>query len=95
MSDVIVRLTYEHYRVPTIIIPPWLQVKGKPADETLYHYRQGTDLWTPYPRGGKTICYIKLRDGRIVKGEARCSYSDSFSYKTGRDLARKRACEAI
>lgn len=86
------RVTFEHYRLPEWEI--WFSCVGKPADDSLYHYRKGVDGWLVSPRGGKTVCHLVLEDGRKFTGEAVCSLSDAFSYKKGRDLSFERALNA-
>jgi hypothetical protein len=50
----------------------------------------------PHERGGKTICYITHEDKegnplRYAMGEALCSFSDHFCYRTGRIKALGKA----
>lgn len=47
----------------------------------------------PNARGGSTWVLLGFRSGRSVTGVARCSESDNFCYKTGRELAMSRAIE--
>jgi hypothetical protein len=41
-------------------------------------------------KGGITFVTVE-KDGKIYSGKAICSLADQFSYKTGRELAVKRA----
>lgn len=43
------------------------------------------------PRGGITIATVTLPTGETFAGVARCNTSDSFCYRTGRELALDRA----
>ena len=95
------RLIYTHFRVPNLlgVICP---KRGKPTMNDLVHYRRG-EGWAdsatkkprapkPLERGGKTVCEIVDDKGTILAtGEARCSFSDNFSYSMGRLIASGRA----
>lgn len=48
-------------------------------------------LGEPLGKGGITVVYVKLADGRTVFGTARCSEKDNFSRRIGRELALDRA----
>jgi hypothetical protein len=79
------KILFKHYRTTDIE-----HKKGKPKKQWLFHpswFNPGLYL---APRGGKTVCQIIL-----AEGEATCSMSDQFCYKTGRELAFERALEQV
>lgn len=97
-----VKIVFEHYRfneyawsLDQYRRPPR---KGKPDGGYLWRYRRngkGMALGYAGERGGETTCEI-LDDGKFLSiGIATCSMSDNFCYKTGRDLALKRALEKL
>ena len=49
----------------------------------------------PYTRGGRTECVLVLPGGVEFIGESVCCLEDNFSYKTGRELAYKRAVKNL
>jgi len=57
----------------------------------LRRYYRGKSPWTPSGRGGLTHCVCVTSSGLIGIGEAACSLSDAFCYRTGREIARERA----
>lgn len=92
------KVTYKHFRV-------WpanhytAQRTGSPSRHALFHWQRGGDNpeWSerkPYPRGGRTICTIEI-GSQTATGEAACSMSDQFCYRTGRRIARGRAVSAL
>lgn len=79
------KILFKHYRTTDIE-----HKKGKPKKQWLFHpswFNPGLYL---APRGGKTVYQIIL-----AEGEAMCSMSDQFCYKTGRELAFERALEQV
>ena len=78
------KILFKHYRTSDLYA---MSKKGKPKKRWLWPLG-----WcnTPAPRGGKTVCQIIL-----AEGEATCSMSDQFCYKTGRELAFERALEQV
>jgi len=82
------KILFKHYRTNDLYAMP---KKGKPKKCWLWPlswFNKNFD--DPAPRGGKTICQIIL-----AEGEATCSMSDQFCYKTGRELAFERALEQV
>ena len=66
--------------------------RGKPDKDWMF---ERTRIGNPNPRGGKTVCKIDFGGGRYAVGEAVCSMSDNFCYRTGRTLAMARAIELL
>lgn len=88
-------IEFEYYRIPDF----WFvrqNKKGRPHPALLYEYRNGcgfSDLpgnVKPYPKGGKVVCYL-VDENWLTAGMSTCSMSDTFSYKTGKELALLRA----
>ena len=71
-----------------------LPKKGKPPKNHLYAYVRGDGFaltCPPASRGGRVDCTITAPDGKVYMGQAKCSCSDNFCYKTGREIALGRA----
>jgi hypothetical protein len=87
MESNISKIYYKHWRYP--------KFSGVPMDMSRYHRwsRGATKIvrWSPTCKGGKTLCVIRLTDGRHVVGYAFCSKEDNFEYRIGRQIARGRA----
>ncbi len=68
--------------------------KGKPPSNYLYsrHMLNGEEI---LPTGGKTRCFLYLGAGINIVGQATCSMSDNFCYKTGREIAYGRAMKKL
>lgn len=88
-------IEFDYYRIPDF----WFvrqNKKGKPRPALLYEYRNGcgfSDLprnVKPYPKGGKVVCYL-VDENWLTAGMSTCSMSDTFSYKTGKEIALLRA----
>ncbi len=91
------KVTYKHYRIHKA---PWnekMPLKGRPLPEYLAYYptrktrKEQRQRWSPFPKGGKTVCEIVLDDGRTFMGVAHCSMADNFCYRLGRKIAYGRA----
>lgn len=92
------RIKYSYYRVPEV---PFLKFssKGRPNTGLLYEYRRDVGFLElghntkPYAKGGYVLCTLfSDKDGDwAITGTALCSMSDTFSYRTGRELALLRA----
>jgi hypothetical protein len=82
------KILFRHYRVNDLYAA---HKKGKPKKKWL-----GPLIWFKQklcelsPRGGKTVCQIIL-----AEGEATCSMSDQFCYKTGKETAFERALQQV
>lgn len=85
-------IRYEHYRPLLGTLPG---TKGATPDVVLLRYCRGYKTFEPDPRGGKTICYITLPNGRQYTGVSYCSMSDTFCFSEGRAWALKYALEAL
>jgi hypothetical protein len=82
------KILFKHYRANDLYDLP---KKGKPRLRWLWPLNLLLNERYPVaPRGGKTVCQIIL-----AEGEATCSMSDQFCYKTGRELAFERALEQV
>jgi hypothetical protein len=82
------KILFKHYRTNNLFIMPR---KGEPKKRWLWPLNLLLNERYPVaPRGGKTVCQIIL-----AEGEATCSMSDQFCYKTGRELAFERALEQV
>ena len=91
-------IEFEYQRVPNF----WFvrqNKKGRPPPSLLYKYRKGIgfldypdnpDNVKPYSKGGKVICYL-VADDWLVAGMSTCSMSETFCYKTGKEIALLRA----
>jgi hypothetical protein len=100
----LVKTLYEHYRVPLwpFELPETegkyeslaYKEKNRPDERMLIRYEQHTRRFEPSIRGGKTICKLVLSNDDAIEGVAYCSMSDSFVYRTGREIARQRAMKA-
>lgn len=85
------KIEFEHWRIWEDF---WFSSTGRPDPRDLWRYTKNCG-WKPAGHGGKTICRIRC-DGKIIAtGEAVCSMSDNFCYRTGRDLAFLRAYEKL
>lgn len=98
------KIVFEHWRVPDVYYYGY--EKGKPDSLELLPYSRKEGFmealkWlagivdVPATHGGKTICHVLKDDVEIATGEALCSMSDNFCYRTGRKLALGRAWKHI
>lgn len=88
------KIHVSHYRVPNL---GWLPESGKPHYTLLYQYSRNLGQLEgefynvqPSPCGGKTVVVIE-KSGKEYVGEATCSFSDSFCYRIGQEIATGRA----
>lgn len=76
------KITFEHYRM------------DRQGD--LRRYYQGNSDWKPLEKGGMTICRIHNGNEKVIGiGIARCSQSDAFSYRLGRQISYRRAYKNV
>jgi hypothetical protein len=95
------RFRFSHYRVPKY--PGFVYPKrGKPSKYDVSPYSRSagwisTDIFEednikPLERGGMTFCEIVDDEGIVIaNGISRCSFSDNFNYRMGRNIAGGRA----
>lgn len=99
------KIKYRHYRVPQAYAKH-VKKAGPPKNIDLQPYSRSSGFYMhvntrlaeeakPMTKGGMTVCTI-TEDGEygvfvLATGVARCSMSDVFSYKVGRELALERA----
>jgi hypothetical protein len=93
-NGVSIKAEFVHFRVPAIIQCYRNQRRGKPKD--IAPYSRAHHQWTPYTRGGATLCKLFVVDSNGNKmfvggGKSTCSMSDNFCYRTGRYYALKDA----
>ena len=85
--------SFKHYRVN--FYPPYQFEESRyleRQDIPVFRYHRGESDWTPFERGGLTICEIRDDAGNIIAtGEAECSLKDAFCYRIGRQIAEGRA----
>ena len=92
-----------HYRVPAYWTPQ--KQRGHPVfRQNNFRYIRNVGFkddflqyldWTPLPNGGATIAIVENSVGDRAYGTARCSFSDNFSYKRGRQIATNRAIKKL
>lgn len=82
------KVTYRYYRPPKTWGMKW--PKKGPPKRGMSRYIRSCPNFRPLERGGITICILEI-DGKTYKGVAKCSFSDQFNYKIGRDIATGRA----
>ncbi len=68
--------------------------KGKPPSKHLFSLWRFKGIYIS-PKGGKTRCFLYLGGGINIVGQATCSMSDNFCYKTGREIAYGRAMKKL
>lgn len=83
------------------------KIKGPPSLEVLKPYKRGEGFLNlkedkesyykeePCVRGGCAVCIITDDDNNQFTGVSTCSFSDTFSYQIGRELAEQRALELV
>ena len=91
-----------HYRVPRLLAQRkkgspifrehsfrYVKAAKSPLPENGFHW---IGFFQPSSRGGATICIVEHTEtGRRAYGIARCSFSDPFNYRRGREIAANRA----
>lgn len=88
-------IEFEYQRVPDFKFLRHSK-KGRPHPALLYEYRKGfgfaelSEKVKPYSKGGAVACCL-VGDNWMLVGSTICSMSDTFSYKTGKELALLRA----
>ena len=84
------KVVFVHYRV--VDQGRAMARRGRPRHDLMFERHE---LGRVSPRGGKTVCKIDFGGGSYAVGEAVCSMSDNFCYRTGRTLAMARAIELL
>jgi hypothetical protein len=92
-----VKVTFTHLR--PINRPGWLPKPRRdrmPEDSDLEQYSRKRHPFPASTFGGKTICSLMIKDTHIIlaQGASFCSMSDTFCYKTGREIALERAMQS-
>ena len=98
-SAIIAELHKLHARTPRKgrPYPEWLFAYGTIRNAKGKYFHGRFHFSHPWPNGGLTVCdlYNPNTGELFVTAKALCSLSDTFSYKTGRDLSKERALESI